>query len=274
MFFIKPLLLVNDPYLGFGLLLSFYTVHDIYEKRLVNLMVIFILINGAFNAYLKFIFKVPLDNSLNNHCWWAFPSGHMQYGIVFWGMIWINNKYNQRLLSLLILLIFGSGAAMYYSNYHTVFEMLGAIPAAAIILLIYNYISQKTDLRTNPLLKLNIISIIFQLIILSILESPCTNYKFNWIWFNLFFNLGLLLSAFIYRNKVVDKIPLQIVQMLKSRKFYFISTLIAILFILSQKILFSVLSFEMSCLYGMFLPQILIVISNIESRLFIQHNKQ
>ena len=92
-----------------------------------------------------------------------------------------------------------------------------------------------------------------------------------WIWFNLFFNLGFLLNGLIYNNGVVDKIPLKITQMIKSRKFYFISTLIAILFAVSQKILFSVLSFEMSCLYGMFLPQILLSISSIGNKVFTEY---
>ncbi len=274
MFFIQPLLLINDPRVGALVLSIFYTLYGVYEKRLVNLMFIFIFMSAAFNTYLKFLFKAPLDTSLNNHCWWAFPSGHMQYGIVFWGMLCVHSNFNKKLLSLFILIIVGSGAAMHYKNYHTTSEMLGAVPAAAIILLIYNYIFKKIDFRTNKLLKLNIISTVLQLMVLLVVESPCIDYKFDWIWFNLFFNLGFLLSALTHRNKVADKIHPQITQMIKSQKFYFISALIALLFIISQKILFSVLSFEMSCLYAMFLPQILLVISNIGSRLFIEYKTQ
>ncbi len=265
--FIKALLLVTDPKIAALMLSIFYVLYGIYEKRLVNLMFIFIFISGCLNTYLKFIFKVSLNHSLNNHCWYSFPSGHMQYGIVFWGMLLINSNFNKRLFVLFSVLLVSSGIAMNYNNYHSAFEMLGALPAAAIILFLYNYSLKTIDLSKNNLLTLNAISIILQCITLYIVESPCVTYKFNWMWLNLGLNLGFVLNSFFYKNKIASKIPLKIIHKLKTLNSYFLSALVILLLIISQQLLLKSSMFELSCFYGMIVPPILLAISNIKIKI-------
>ena len=187
-----PLYFTN-PILGVVLLILYYLFHSVKEARLINLMLNFICLSGSFNAFLKFLFQIPLHESLNNQCWWAFPSGHMQYGIVLWGMIWINCKFNKALLALFVFCLLLSSISMQYYNYHTFLEMLGALPPAILILLAY-----KTILDNKiSLLYINLFSIVFQLIVIYVVQSPCINYHFTFFWLNLGCNVGLLISLAI-----------------------------------------------------------------------------
>jgi hypothetical protein len=172
------------------------------SKRLVNLIFIFLFINGSLNSLLKFIFKWPLDLSLNNQCWYSFPSGHMQYGLVFWGIIVINAKYNLKLSVALTLLLIASGIVMAGKKFHTPIEMIAAIPPAATILYIYSKTLSRINLVKNNLLLLNIASITIQLITLAIVESPCENYKLGWMWLNVGANIGFIAQSIVAQDKV------------------------------------------------------------------------
>ena len=194
------LLLFTNPYLAVTLLTLWYVFCN--SKRYINLIFIFIFINGALNSWLKFIFKMPLHHSLNNQCWYSFPSGHMEYALVFWGILWIHTRYNMKFLAIVVLLLVASGWSMDQHNYHTPLDMIGAIPPAAVILGIYNFTLKRIDFSKNNLLWLNFTSIGIQLTTLGLIESPCENYKFNWMWLNLGANLGFGVISLITRDKV------------------------------------------------------------------------
>ncbi len=195
-------LLFTNPYLAVVLLTLWYVIFN--SKRLVNLIFSFIFINGALNSGLKFLFKIPLHESLNNQCWYSFPSGHMEYALVFWGILWINTGYNLKFLVMIILLLVASGISMNDHNYHTPLEMIGAIPPAIAILTIYNLTLKRINLTTNNLLLINITSIGIQLATLSMLESPCDYYKFNWMWLNLGANFGFGIISLITKDQIVN----------------------------------------------------------------------
>lgn len=170
----------------------------LHKRTTVNLIFTFLFISVSLNALLKFFFQIPLHSSLNNQCWWALPSGHMQYGIVFWGIMWIHQNYNLKVLLLFIVLLIASGWKMNLNNYHTLFEMICAIPPAIIILILYALVLKRIDFQNkNHLFRMNILSIIFQLIIMTIVKSPCLNYKLGWMWLHLGASIVLMSQYFL-----------------------------------------------------------------------------
>lgn len=187
-------LYATNPYLGIFLFAILFVTCQ--AKRLMNLVFACIFMNGALNALLKSIFMVPLHKSLNNPCWWALPSGHMQYGIVFWGILWINTKYNIKFLLAAVICLLASGTVMSLKNYHTPLDMICALPPAALILFGYDFALTRIDLKKSKLLYLNIFSMAWQGLVLYVVDSPCANYKFNWIWLNIGANVAFMLISF------------------------------------------------------------------------------
>lgn len=254
------LLLFTNPYLAVTLLTLWYVNSN--SKRYINLIFIFIFINGVVNSWLKFYFKIPLHESLNNQCWYSFPSGHMQYALVFWGILWIHTRYNIKFLTLIILLLVASGWSMNQHNYHTLLEMIGAIPPAAAILSIYNFTLKRIDFSKNNLLWLNFTSIAIQLATLGLIESPCENYKFNWMWLNLGANLGFGVISLITQDKV-ENFAQELKSRLKSPLFYFIFLLTIVELWAMYKII-SMYKTELdNALCGILLPIVLFLTSKL-----------
>jgi hypothetical protein len=215
-------------------------------------------INGAINSILKSIFKVPLHASLNNTCWWSFPSGHMQYGIVLWGMLWINSKFNLKLLGLCIGLLMLSAFAINYNQYHTYFEMAAAIPPAVGILSIYYVIYRKS----LSLIKLNLLSILIQVVAILNVESPCIDYKMHWMYLNLGANIGFLITLFFYNQKK-EPYALQKMGNIKINKlklFLMLTSLCIFQYIIA---VFPTIDGNFIC--GIFLPLVLFYISKLHN---------
>ncbi len=179
-----------------SLLVFFYLSSN---KDRSNLLVILVFLCNAiaFNSLLKYYFKVPLDPSLHNSCWYAFPSGHLQNGIVFWGIIWIRSSFRKDLLLGSILALIAAGWATNYRQYHTVVEMLAAIPPAIFMVFLYYRLY-----KSYALLPITLGSIFFQLATLAIIKSPCDKFQFIWLWLDLGLTASvLLLEAFNWITK-------------------------------------------------------------------------
>jgi hypothetical protein len=183
---IEILLFITNPLLSTFLLVFVY-LYSHKERKSILVIVLFLCNSVAFNSLLKYYFKVPLDPSLKNSCWYAFPSGHLQQAILFWGIIWIKNNYRKDFLLYFSLALILAAWATNYRKYHTVIEMLGAIPPAILILLIYNAYKNISNLQF-----FTFFAAIFQLFVLAIIESPCANFHFTWLWLDLGFTLSIL----------------------------------------------------------------------------------
>lgn len=123
-------------------LLGFYCVNrKVFSQALVLLFFTMI-----YNLYLKSIWQIPLTPPLEG---WAFPSGHMHAGWVFWG--WLALQFNLRFtLPIFLGMMLLSGWAMSYHNYHNLADMLGAAGFGSVSLLLYTLINKKL-----PVLKDN-----------------------------------------------------------------------------------------------------------------------
>lgn len=97
------------------------------------LLLLSILINTA----LKCTFKVPLSPVLMKEGF-AFPSGHMQSALVFYG--WLFKSFNNLIWkTCLVILLIGIGLSLIYFKFHNLFDVLGALFFGSIILLAYQW---------------------------------------------------------------------------------------------------------------------------------------
>ncbi len=260
----KILLIFTNPYPSIFILSSWYVFFN--SKRLINFIFSFIFINGAFNSGLKFLSKIPLHESLNNPCWYSFPSGHMQYATVFWGIIWLHNQYNIKLLIIIILFLITGGWAMQANNYHTLFEMICAIPFAITVIYIYCITVKRINFSKNNLVWINITSIGIQLTTLSILESPCQYYKFSWMWLNIGANIGFMIQSLIVQEKT-ENIIQEIKIMLRSPLLYCIFLLIITELVITYSIINIYKTEIANLLSGILLTNMLFLTSKLYQKL-------
>jgi membrane-associated phospholipid phosphatase len=111
-----------------------------------SLLVLFTMI---FNVFLKSLFLVPLNPALGIKGY-AFPSGHMQVAVVFYG--WLAMAYANRILQgIVVIILTGIGYGLVQQGYHNLLDVLGAVGFGMATLYIFvkatPYISQE-----NPLL--------------------------------------------------------------------------------------------------------------------------
>lgn len=120
------LLVISRPAFGRALLLVFFSM--------------------IFNPLLKFWFQEPLPEPMDG---WAFPSGHMQAAIVFWGWLAIEAKgFWPRFLLGVLLLIIAYGVI--YSGYHYPRDVIGAICVGALMLVAYHALNQLKTFKDKP----------------------------------------------------------------------------------------------------------------------------
>lgn len=107
-----------------------------YRRDLFSHVLFLILLSMIVNSFLKCLFQVPLKPHLNQHGWYAFPSGHMQLATVLYGRLWWEFRKMKWPHGLLILLG-GMGWAMIWKNYHDFMDVAGGALAGIALLLAY-----------------------------------------------------------------------------------------------------------------------------------------
>jgi len=94
-----------------------------------------ILFSMVFNAFLKSLFLVPLNPAIGKEGF-AFPSGHMQVSVAFYG--WLFWAYLYRMLRGSILLVLtGVGYGLIQQGYHNFSDVIAA--AAVGVLTVYGF---------------------------------------------------------------------------------------------------------------------------------------
>ncbi len=106
-----------------------------WQKEIFYHAVILIFTSIVINVALKISFQVPLAEHLGKH-WFAFPSGHMQIGIVIYG--WLALQFQSSWFRILVLCILsGLASSLVYAGFHDWYHVLGGIVSGSIILLFY-----------------------------------------------------------------------------------------------------------------------------------------
>jgi undecaprenyl-diphosphatase len=137
-----------------------------YNRHIFSHALTLLLFTMVFSATLKSIFKVPLNPELGLPGY-AFPSGHMQSSIVFYGWLYysISNKLTRYIIvGLLLSIAYG----LIFRGYHKIIDILGALFFGSLTLVIYNYVLYNitTFKQRSHLIGLAVIHVAFLLILI------------------------------------------------------------------------------------------------------------
>jgi hypothetical protein len=138
---------------------------------------VILLFTIVFNGYLKSIWQIPLPSHLGIKGW-AFPSGHMQTALVFWG--WLALEFRSKIFSWLIaILLFLIAISLIREGYHNLTDIIGAIIFGSISLIIYRVIIKKLPEKYHP--YIGIMFAIISLVIINSLSHKAKEYlNFTW----------------------------------------------------------------------------------------------
>jgi len=172
------------------------------EKRPAFCRALFIfLLTLILNPYLKSLWQIPLAAHLGKEGY-AFPSGHMQSAMVFWG--WLAFEFfNIWFFSFAFFLLVGIGLSLIHFGYHSLTDIMGAVFFAVLTLVLYYGIFRL--LKNKNLGLIGILLALFSMIIIYFLPNPTFN-----IWIALGslvgFSFGCSLinkSATLTKNKMI-----------------------------------------------------------------------
>jgi len=102
-----------------------------------------LLLSMLFNYALKITFAIPLNPALGK-IGFAFPSGHMQQAVIFFGWLALNVGH-KKIHGLTILLLLGIGLSLIHFGYHNYYDILGSIFFGLLSIMGYRFmVSHKT----------------------------------------------------------------------------------------------------------------------------------
>lgn len=156
-----------------------------------SILLLGMLVNGA----LKYTFRIPLSPSIGK-TGFAFPSGHMQTSVTFYG--WIFDFTNKYIIKAgIIVIFFGMGLGLMHFNYHDMIDVLGGIACAIFLIKLYKYLLKKYGDE-----KLSLISIIIStLLILYIYAVDGIRGHSFMAYYSL---IGFSISEILLKNRQVD----------------------------------------------------------------------
>jgi undecaprenyl-diphosphatase len=120
-----------------------------YRRDLFSDVLFLVLLSMIVNAFLKCLFQVPLKPHLNQHGWYAFPSGHMQLSTVLYGRLWWEFQKTKWAQAFLVLLM-GMGWGMIWKNYHDLMDVAAGGLAGIGLLMSYSAFSRLSFVRRQP----------------------------------------------------------------------------------------------------------------------------
>ncbi|MEI8321350.1 MAG: phosphatase PAP2 family protein [Alphaproteobacteria bacterium] len=101
-----------------------------------------------FSATLKNIFQIPLNPALGIEGY-AFPSGHMQAAVAFYGWIFYTIK-NRTVRILIPCILLGQGWAMIHAGFHSLTDELAGFTVSVMLILAYGYFKNRELLKKYP----------------------------------------------------------------------------------------------------------------------------
>ncbi len=145
--FSHPILIVPFLVVGFlleknGLIKNIKRGPMVWAKAC--LLILFTMI---FNPFLKSLFLMPLNPSIGKEGF-AFPSGHMQVSVVFYGWVfWI--YANRSIRGLILLILAGVGWGLIQQGYHTLEDVVTAAVVGSLTVYGFVKVSQLPLIQKN-----------------------------------------------------------------------------------------------------------------------------
>lgn len=110
------------------------------KNRIFQHAALLLLFGILLNVALKGTFKIPLASWMQKEGF-AFPSGHMQASVVFYG--WLMSQYRYRTFQVISLVLLGGIAwGLIYFGYHNLLDVFGAVVVASLLLWGYRKLLQ------------------------------------------------------------------------------------------------------------------------------------
>jgi hypothetical protein len=106
-----------------------------FDRKTFAYALFILLFTPSANAFLKMLWKIPLPPGVGTHTY-AFPSGHFQAAVVFWGFLAIYYKHLSWKIAIGCFLALNA-FAIYIKGYHYPIDLFGAFCFAALSLIIY-----------------------------------------------------------------------------------------------------------------------------------------
>lgn len=157
-------LLFSEPTLMIGVFLfGFFCLNDKAYSRAFMLL----LFTMIYNYYLKSIWQIPLKPPLEG---WAFPSGHMSAGWVFWG--WLTWHYKNKFFTLLFAVMMSLTAyGLNFHGYHEWVDIIGSIGFGTLTLFLFHWLNRIPAFKQN-IFVVNVIVGALALLFLFLIPMP------------------------------------------------------------------------------------------------------
>ena len=146
--FSYPTLII--PFLIIGFLLEKNgIIKNTYQSAAIwQYACLLILFTMIFNTFLKSLFLVPLNPSIGKEGF-AFPSGHMQVSVAFYGwLLWVYPYWTIR--SFILLILAGIGYGLIQQGYHNFSDVAAASAVGALTVYGFVKIIQLPFIQKNP----------------------------------------------------------------------------------------------------------------------------
>jgi hypothetical protein len=131
------------------LILALFALHTKHRDMFAHALIL-MFFSMVLNVFLKDYFKIPLPLHVNPHSY-AFPSGHMQAPLAFYGYLLMACGHHF-LRILLLTVLCGIGFGLVQKGYHTSLDVLGAWSFGLPSLALYGYFT-KIFYSTDNILK-------------------------------------------------------------------------------------------------------------------------
>ena len=164
----------------------------IFNRDIIARLLYITLLTMIVSTFLKSIWQIPLPEHLNSQGW-AFPSGHMQFAVVFWG--WLAWEVRKTWVSITVATMIALvGWALIYLGYHSLRDIIGAFAFGTLSLVIYSQTLRWSTLDSK--LSIGMISTFIGGVMIAFLPH---NFPHVWIAEGAIagFTLGLFVHAHV-----------------------------------------------------------------------------
>lgn len=158
-----------------------------------------LLTSMLFNLALQSTFKIPLAFSVGKQGF-AFPSGHMQSAVVFYG--WLFQSTNRLIIkSSITILLIGIGLSLLYFGYHNSFDILGAIFFGLLLIWAYNQLLISIQQTLLP-----VVILLFNTLLVLYISFAHGMNQYSWMAY--YALIGIIFSELHFKQKttLVDNI--------------------------------------------------------------------
>jgi len=166
------------------------------DKRKYGQAFMLLLFTMIFSRILKEYFAIPLNPALKIEGL-AFPSGHMQSAVVFYGWLYLFSNRLARMF--IILLLSGIGFGLIQQGYHNIADVAAAVGFGVVTITIFYNFSKLEFIDEYPyLMGWVMIPVAFTMMF----YSRCITHIPSHLWLAFYALIGFTMSWTIFYNKL------------------------------------------------------------------------